>query len=126
MVRPRKDRKIENIPESKFYKPAGVPNHRLENVSLLLEEVEALRLKDKEGLNQEEAAERMEVSRPTFQRILAEARKKVTEALIEGKSLKFEGGNYKYQPRCGQCGRKLSEKAGEGPQQGRKICSDCL
>ncbi len=125
MVRPKKERRIENIPESKFYKPAGIPNARLERVSLTFEEVEAVRLKDLEGLNQQEAADKMEVSRPTFQRILTEARQKIAEALIEGKSLKFEGGSYRLQPRCGECGRDLKESHPGRHRHGQPRCQEC-
>ncbi len=125
MVRPKKERRIENIPESKFYKPAGIPNNRLERVSLTFEEVEAVRLKDVEGLNQQEAADKMEISRPTYQRILTEARKKIAEALIEGKSLKFEGGNYRLQPRCRECGRDLENSPPGRHRHGQPRCQDC-
>ncbi len=127
MVRPKKERRIENIPETKFYKPAGIPNHKLEEVKLTFEEVEAIRLKDKEGFNQEEAAERMEVSRPTFQRILSDARSKIAEALIKGKSLKFEGGDYRLQPRCAECGEDLPVESGRPGRyrHGRSGCPNC-
>jgi hypothetical protein len=68
-------------------KPVGVPLSELETLSLQLDELEALRLADREGLYQEEAADRMGVSRVTFGRILQKARAKVAEALLEGKAL---------------------------------------
>lgn len=74
-----------------FFKPQGIPLRELEVVSLSVEELEALRLADIEELYQESAAERMEVSRPTFQRILKEAHRKVAIALVEGKALGIEG-----------------------------------
>jgi uncharacterized protein len=61
-------------------------------VTLTLDEVEALRLADLQGLYQEQAAEQMKISRPTFARIIEEARRKVAEALIHGKALRLEGG----------------------------------
>lgn len=66
----------------------------LEEVSLKFEEAEALRLKDVEGLGQTIAAKKMGVSQPTFFRILSSARKKVSDAIINGKAIKVEGGEY--------------------------------
>jgi len=63
-----------------------------------LDELEALRLADLEGLYQEQAAEKMGVSRPTFARILESARKKVAEALVKGKGLVIGGGPVKVEP----------------------------
>lgn len=73
------------------YKPAGVPLDGLRRVSLLPEELEALRLMDLEDLSQEEAAQRMGVSRSTFQRIVTQARRQVALALVEGAALVVEG-----------------------------------
>ena len=61
----------------------------LELIELTAEEVEALRLKNAKGLEQTEAAKKMNTSQSTFQRILASAYKKITEALIEGKAIKI-------------------------------------
>jgi len=108
MARPTKDRIIEKLPEIRFFKPAGVPGHQLETVEMTMEEVEALRLKDVKSLTQAEAAELMNVSRPTFQRVLTSARKKAAEALTCGKAIKFEGGDYRVvRPgHCPECGKK--------------------
>ena len=95
MPRPPKKRLIENIPEIKYFKPAGVPRREIEEIRLTLEEVEALRLKDKKGMNQQECAEKMGISRPTFQRILVSAHEKIAEALLEGKGIRFKGGDYR-------------------------------
>lgn len=62
----------------------------LEEVILEIDEFEALRLKDKIGLEQTEAAERMKISQSTFQRILTSARKKIAEAITEGRAIKIE------------------------------------
>ncbi len=79
-----------------------------------MEEIGAIRLKDLEGLNQEEAAEKMNISRPTFQRILVEARQKIAESLIKGKAIRFQGGDYKLSEdiRCPRCGKDFSKKNG--------------
>ncbi len=94
MPRPPKCRRVEFVPEITYFKPAGVPLVNLEEISLTIEELEAVRLKDLEALEQEQCAEKMQVSRPTFHRILAAARRKIAEALVEGKAIKVEGGNY--------------------------------
>ncbi len=94
MGRPPKWRKVEFIPQDCYFKPIGKPMYELEEVILKVEELEALRLKELEDLEQSECAERMEVSRQTFQRILNMAHKKMTEALVNGKAIRIEGGNY--------------------------------
>lgn len=94
MARPVKWRRIENIPSVLSFSPGGEIAEDMEVNTLLLEEIEALRLKDLEGLEQEECALKMEVSRPTFQRILLSAREKVTDSLINGKAINIEGGNF--------------------------------
>jgi len=94
MAREPKCRRVESIPKVTVFKPAGIPRSSLEEVVVKLEELEAIRLKDLLGLEQEECAERMGVSRPTFQRILMEGRGKIAAALIEGQAIRIEGGNY--------------------------------
>jgi len=76
------------------FKPTGVPMGKVEKLELFMDELEALRLCDSEGLTQEEAGARMGVSRGTVQRLLASARKKTAEALSEGKALVMEKNLY--------------------------------
>ncbi len=90
MSRPKKERCINCHPDASYFKPRGIPLMELEEVSLSLDEVEALRLCDYEGKYHEQAAQEMGVSRATFGRIVNEARRKVAEALIRGKALKIE------------------------------------
>jgi len=92
--RPPKCRRVAFLPNVTYFKPAGVPLRALEDVQLSVEEAEAIRLKDLEGLEQEDGAERMNVSRPTFQRVLASARQKMADALLNGKAIKIEGGSF--------------------------------
>lgn len=133
MPRPPKRRRIKNIPYIRFFKPAGIPGRELEEVLLSLEEVEALRLKDVEGLNQTESAEKMNISRPTFQRIITKAHQKVAEALLEGKALRFEGGDYELDKglyRCKECGAEFMLKINRhrkrhGRNKHGKICPEC-
>jgi predicted DNA-binding protein (UPF0251 family) len=96
--RPRKRRILARAPRPIIYKPAGVPLDELRRVTLLHEEQEALRLADLEGLTQAEAAERMGVSRSTFQRIVTRARRQVALALMERHALQIEGGTFEVSP----------------------------
>lgn len=98
MPRPRKRRVLASDPRPAIYKPAGVPLDRLTCVSLLQEELEALRLADVEGMTQAAAADRMGVSRSTFQRILARARSQVALALSGSQALRIDGGSYQVSP----------------------------
>lgn len=106
MARPTKRRRVEFLPEITYFKPAGVPMKKLEETVITIEEVEALRLKDYEGLEQEECAQKMGVSRPTFSRIINTARQKVADAIINGKAIRVGGGNFKisHPAQCQSCG----------------------
>jgi predicted DNA-binding protein (UPF0251 family)/predicted Fe-Mo cluster-binding NifX family protein len=92
MPRPLNERRVGCRMPTRAFKPAGVPGRELEEVVLSLDEAEAIRLADLEGLYQEAAALRMAVSRQTFGRIVETARRKVTDAIINGKLLRIEGG----------------------------------
>jgi len=89
MVRPIKPRRILFDPNVTYFKPRAVPLALLEEVELGVDELEALRLCDYKNLEQTEAAKKMKISQSTLQRILTSARKKVAEALIEGKAIKI-------------------------------------
>jgi len=97
-----------------FFKPAGIRVRDIEEIGLALDELEALRLADVEGLYQEAAAQSMGVSRPTFSRIIAEARRKVAVALIRGKALRLEGGTVQLQ----KVDRACSAESGVSPEAG--------
>lgn len=92
MPRPFKNRCVTGRPNSVVYKPAGIPARVLQWVTLGLDEFEAIRLLDYQQMDQQKAAELMHVSRPTVARIYASARKKIAEALTEGKAINIEGG----------------------------------
>ena len=92
MPRPPKPRWIAWEPTATVFKPAGVPARGLRWLTLALDEFEALRLVDGEGLDQEQAAARMGVSRPTVTRLLARARAKAAQMICEGFALLIEGG----------------------------------
>jgi predicted DNA-binding protein (UPF0251 family) len=103
MGRPTKWRRVEYIPEVTYFKPAGIPMRMLEEVRLSVEEAEAIRLKDLEGLEQEQGAEKMGISRATFQRVLGSARTKVADALLNGKAIRIEGGDFELAMRRFRC-----------------------
>lgn len=92
MPRPFCCRRIAGRPGAPVFKPVGVPVVELEEVVMTLDEFEALRLADLDGLYQEDAASRMNVSRPTFSRIVESAHRKVADALVHGKALRIQGG----------------------------------
>ena len=89
MPRPRLFRKIRFDPNTTYFKPQGIPLRMLDEVELTMEEIEALRLKNIENLEQTDAAKKMETSQSTFQRILMSAYKKISRAIIEGKAIKI-------------------------------------
>jgi predicted DNA-binding protein (UPF0251 family)/predicted Fe-Mo cluster-binding NifX family protein len=93
MPRPRFRRNISFLPSVTYFKPAGVRMAELEEVVIPHDEVEAIRLKDLLGLPQEEAAQQMKVSQPTFHRLLLSAHSKIADAVIHGRALRIEGGN---------------------------------
>lgn len=92
MARPICLRRVRCFPESNYFKPRGIPLSLLEEIILTVDEFEAIRLADFEGLYQEKAAKKMNISRQTFGRIIESGHKKVAEALMKGKALKIEGG----------------------------------
>lgn len=93
MARPVKCRKVGYMPENLAFKPTCVNIEEVETVILNIDEFETVRLADYEELYFEDAAEKMGVSRQTFGNILKSAHKKIAEALINGKTLKIEGGD---------------------------------
>ena len=98
MPRPLKFRRVGFRPGITFFKPAGVPLSGMDEIVLTVEEFEAIRLKDFENMDQIEAAKKMNISQPTFNRILSSARKKIADAITNGKAIRIEGGTYKFVP----------------------------
>lgn len=130
MARPTKWRKIENIPVIPYFIPSETDRPELPENILKLEELEAIRLKDLEGLEQGECAIKMEVSRPTFQRILLSAREKVADSLINGKIIRIEGGNFTRNicpVRCMDCQKEWAESYEnlEYIKNGKYTCPGC-
>jgi uncharacterized protein len=97
MPRKKCSRAIAAHPEITYYKPAGIPLRKLNQTIISLDEYEALRLADAEGFYHAVAAAMMQVSRQTFGRIVATARRKIASALLAGHAIKIEGGNVNIQ-----------------------------
>ncbi|MBU1218312.1 DUF134 domain-containing protein [Myxococcota bacterium] len=93
MARPTICRKVGSTPKGNYFKPQGIPLKQLKEIVISIDEFEAIRLADYEGLYQDDAAVRMNISRQTFGRIVNIARQKVACALVNGCALKIEGGN---------------------------------
>lgn len=124
MPRPRLRRWVRFQPGVTFFKPAGLRIAQLPEAVLTFGEFEAVRLKDYENMEQVEASKKMRISQPTFNRLLRSARKKIADAIVNGKAIKIEGGNYKMvqMPRGGQgagFGRGRGAGAGRGQGTGR-------
>jgi predicted DNA-binding protein (UPF0251 family) len=126
MPRPFKCRSIALEPGATYFKPRGTPMTELAEVVLALDEFEAVRLADLEGLYQEEAAARMKVSRQTFGNIIHAARAKIAEAIVCGKALKIEGGVFKMEKMrgfvCDGCRYEWSVPFGTGRSAGCPKC----
>jgi len=102
-------RLVTSLPPAELFKPAGVPMRRLETVELTVDELEAMRLVDHEGLSHEEAAHYLGVSRQTAGRVVESARRKVADALLGGKALAIGGGAYRVAVAarcCEDCGAR--------------------
>ena len=99
MPRPFCCRRIAGKPAASIFKPIGIPVVELDEAVMTLDEFEAMRLADLDGLYQEQAAEQMSVSRTTFSRIVVSARRKMADALVHGKALRIEGGTVRVEGR---------------------------
>lgn len=126
MPRPRLFRRVGFQPSVTYFKPAGVPLAGLADIVLTVDEFEAIRLKDYEGMEQSEAAKKMNISQPTFHRLVLSARKKVSEALVNGKAIRIEGGNFKMaQPKMMGRGAGRGRGMGFGGPASTCVCSSC-
>ncbi|MCP5111007.1 MAG: DUF134 domain-containing protein [bacterium] len=127
MSRPPRCRYVNQLPGSTYFKPRGVPMSRLDEIVVTIDELEALRLADLDGLYQEQAARKMKVSRQTFGRIVSSARRKVAKALVEGAALKIDGGKFETSElrdfACVDCGHQWQLPFGTGRPQGCPECS---
>ena len=121
----RKCRNVMYPPQRLTFKPAGVPGNVLEEIALTVDEYEAIRLADYEELEHQEASQRMNISRPTFTRLIKKSRNKIAIFLIECRRLEISGGNFHFKSdiaQCRDCGayiyHEINKKATRCPQCG--------
>jgi uncharacterized protein len=126
MSRPKCCRQVGCMPDKNYFKPRGIPYSQLSEVVLSIDEYEAVRLADYEGMYQEQAALCMNISRQTFGRIITAAHGKIADVLINGKALKIEGGDIAISKTtsftCGKCHKVFN--AGSETQD-RTTCPYC-
>ncbi len=115
MVRPRCWRIISELPKVIFFKPYGANAQPWKEEILSIEELEAIKLKDYLNHKEIEAAEKMGISQPTFNRVYREAKRKLTKALVEGLTIKIKGGEF-IMPNLDGTG-----PLGKGPKTGRGL-----
>lgn len=126
--RPKRKRLIRFNPEITYFKPVGIQLKFIQEEILTLDEVEAIRFYDLEKLDQEASSKKMNVSRVTFLRIIHSAHNKIAKALIYGKAMKLEGGEY-YMPNLnskGPIGNSRGRGFGQGKGQGFVNSMDCV
>jgi predicted DNA-binding protein (UPF0251 family) len=125
MPRPCKKRRVLCNTETNSFMPCGSEGKDLESISITLDELEAIRLADFEGLYQEQAAVKMQISRQTFGNIISSAHKKVADFLINSKQLTIQGGKVEADRcgfLCGGCNHHWSVQCGsEKPS----VCPEC-
>lgn len=118
-------RAVGGVPRVTLFKPAGVPGRDLEQLPLAVDEFEAIRLVDLDGLSHEQAAAVMGVSRQTIGRVLEHGRAQVAEALVHGKAILVGGGPYRVEQRslcCSSCGTAWEALVGF---EGSAACPEC-
>lgn len=123
MPRPRRFRRILKDPQIRCFKPDNENMDDLNPVEINIDEFEAVRLRDYLDIQQKKSAELMGISQPTFHRILVSARKKISEALIEGKRIIIIGEDYlinKKRYKCKSCGFEWAS-----PEKEYDKCLDC-
>lgn len=125
MSRPFKCCRVCCVPGVTYFKPAGIPLRVLDENRISVEEMEAIRLRDLEHLEQVQGAQKMNISRPTFQRILASARKKIADSLLSGKALRIEGGNYELAASRFRCSAGHEWDVPSDVSQNPKLCPIC-
>jgi len=131
MGRPKKNRIIEFPPNISYFKPRGIPMFDLKEVKLTYDAVESIRLADLLGMTHEEAGRQMGVSRATFGRIVENARALIADAIINGKAINIEGGNYRMMEqrdqrsfKCISCDHNWKTPRGTGRPEGCPQCNE--
>lgn len=125
MPRPPIERSVGPLPRVTLFKPAGIPSRRFEQLALAVDELEAIRLVDLEGLNHEQAARMMGVSRQTVGRMVERGRAKVAEALVTGKAIAIGGGQYRVEPRQLCCTSCDTVWVTDTPDPSSAVCPSC-
>jgi predicted DNA-binding protein (UPF0251 family) len=126
MSKPKKERFVSYPPPAALFRPIGIPSSQLCQVALLLDEYEALRLVDHEGMDQARAAAELGISRATCARILESAHRKVADAMVNGCAIRIEGGHYRFRRnrfRCLNCGTMW--ESGFEEASGQHECPEC-
>src|SRR4030042_3265128 len=118
MGRPKKWRGVETEPGVTFFKPRGIPLRALQQIVITVDELEAMRLADFLEMTQEEVAQRLQVSRPTVTRMLSRAHRVVAEALVQGKAICIQGGDYRVGQPCQHCGQWSNAEPGDPVPEG--------
>lgn len=113
MVRPRRIRRIFFQPDVTYFKPAGIPLSNLREAIINFDELEAIRLVDSKGMEQNKAGKKMKISQSTLSRLLKTGRKKLADAITTGQAIKIQGGNFK------MARENKTEQLGFGPRNGR-------
>jgi uncharacterized protein len=125
MPRPCKCRYVGFPPDFVAFKPVGIPSYELVEIVMTIDEIEAVRLADFEGLYQEQAAKKMKISRQTFGNIIGSARRKIADFLLNGKILRIEGGTLKMEERkfkCSDCQNEWAVPFGTPRPEGCPKC----
>jgi uncharacterized protein len=125
MPRPPIERSVGGIPRITLFKPAGVPGRELEQLHLAVDELEAIRLVDLEGMSHEQAAAVLGVSRQTVGRMLQRGRATVADALVGGKAITIGGGKYRVEPRQLRCFTCREHWSGADEAAGPTNCPKC-
>ncbi|AUB60464.1 hypothetical protein DSECCO2_178350 [anaerobic digester metagenome] len=120
MARPRRFRRISEEPQIRCFKPEREDLESIEPIEILIDEFEAIRLRDYHDIQQKRSAEIMGVSQPTFHRILSSARKKIANALINGNSIIIAGKDQLFRYKCNDCKFQW-----QNPRKEYKNCPDC-
>jgi len=115
---------VDQPPLFTNFKPSGIQRKFLKKTELTIDEFEAIRLADYSGMEHQEAADNMHISRPTFTRLIKKARKKVAVTIIDGMELVIGGGNFELQNAlhsCRDCGETVQKPVSIKP----KSCGEC-
>ncbi|MCD4828491.1 MAG: DUF134 domain-containing protein [Candidatus Cloacimonetes bacterium] len=124
MPRPKKERRIDCPPRWLRYKPVGVSTRLLQQIELNIDEYEAIRLSDHEGMDHMKASRNMGISRSTFTRLIEQAHKKIALFLLHGGELQIKGGVIRFRDnlyQCEDCGAFLRRPFDEPLYE----CSEC-